>query len=286
MKEKITVKVRDIVYPRPGKESDWYILRTDAAVCKGKLSWRPTPGEMLILTGEWGVYQGNREFKFSEAAFHIPTDERAQLQYAVELTKGLGDAAAQKIWDTLGEKWRDITEDHKLIRPAQLNALRETIDRLRTGQDKTNVCAWLMGIGATRLMAEAAWAKWKKATTGRVQHNCYILCDLPRYGFQTVDERFRPHFDITDKDPRRIRAALHYAITRLTDRGDTIFPWADIEGAVLRLIGYAGRALNLCAAEMLADGELTAITHKHLISRAADHKNDAIIWEYATGESC
>ena len=283
MKEKITVKVSDIVFPRPGQEGNWYILRTDACVCKGNISWRPTPGEMLTLTGEWGVYRGNREFKFSEAAFYAPTDEHAQLQYAVELTKGLGEAAAQKIWDTLGEKWRDISADDKLIRPAQLNALRETIDRLRTEKDKTDVCAWLMGMGATRLMAEAAWSKWKKASVGRVQNNCYILCDLPRYGFKIVDERFRPHFDIADKDPRRIRAAVLYAVGQLTDRGDTIFPWSDIEDAVRRLVGYAGRILNLCVAEMLADGELAAIADKHLISRAADHNNDTIIWKYANG---
>ena len=283
MKEKITAKVSEVVFPRPGKEGNWYILRTGAGVCKGTISWRPSVGEMLTLCGAWTTYQGNREFKFSEAEFYAPTDERAQLQYAVELTKGLGDVAAQKIWDALGENWRDISEDNKLVRPAQLNAFRETIDRLRTEKEKTDTCAWLMGMGATRLMAESAWSKWKSRSVGIVRNNCYALCELPRYGFKIVDERFRPNFDITDKDPRRIRSALLYAVGQLTERGDTIFPWQDVEDAVLRLLGYAGRALAMCAAEMLEDGELSAMAEKGMVCRAADFNNDKLIWEYANG---
>ena len=63
----LKAKVDKVFYPREGQDGDWYIIGTDGGTIKGNMSWRPEPKEMLALTGDYAVYQGRREFKFTAA---------------------------------------------------------------------------------------------------------------------------------------------------------------------------------------------------------------------------
>lgn len=281
----LKAKVERVRYPREGVESDWYIIEVDTGSgtvnAKGKMRWRPEPGEKLAMTGEFGEYKGQQEFKFKEVWHDIPQDSRALLHYACELTKGCGPATEEAIWDTLGESWPRISADEvPKMKGAVLNAFRETITRLELEKEKTDACAWLISMGATRNMAESAWSKWNEKTVGMVTADCYKLAGLPNYSFKDVDLEIRKRFGIEDLDARRIRAAVVYFMAQLAD-GPTAVPWWALKEKVIGATGLPLANVNAVVAQMFRDGDLHPFCDTQHIALRADFDNEQMIWEYA-----
>ena len=254
-RQKISVRVERVVYPKTdedlGGAAAFHIFRTDAGTCKGKLSHRPKPGEVLELDGSWGVskWNGQPEFSFVHADVCVPKDERAMLKYACEMTNGLGPASEEAIWSALGGKWREISVgDVRGVSPQKVCALQETISFIETHAEKAGTVAWLMSVGCTFGMAEAAFAQWKARTREVVNEDCYRLASLPRFSFRDVDERVRAKFGIGRDDPRRVDACLLHYVRMLTE-SDTVALWGDVYAAVARAIDAAPEAVTArCAA--------------------------------------
>ena len=225
-RQKISVRVERVVYPKVDEDLGgafaFHIFRTDAGTCKGKLSHRPKPGEVLELDGSWCVskWNGQPEFSFIHADVCVPKDERAMLKYACEMTSGLGPASEEAIWAALGEKWREISVgDVRGVSPQKVCALQETVSFIETHAEKAETVAWLMSVGCTFGMAEAAFAKWKGRTREVVNEDCYRLASLPHYSFRDVDEL---GLTMVDESGLMLRQLMRQARQRIAKGGSVI----------------------------------------------------------------
>lgn len=233
----IEVKILSILWPRPGMENprNWYRLecQTDfgALICVGTIRWRPSENELLLLSGEFEAWKGQRNFKFSEARPNVPANPRAQLSYVVERTRGMGKATEEALWREFGDGWSKITPEDaaKLkVRSEVFENFRLQVESLTRDREKCDAISFLIGKGCSNALACAAWEEWESDAVGIVNADCYRLADLRNFGFADVDGRIRLEFGIGDDDPRRIKAAILYAMRQLTASGSTVISWVEL----------------------------------------------------------
>lgn len=284
--KKIVAKVERVVYPKPEAYVEgpcFYILRTDVGSVKGKLNHVPAIGERFNLEGKWEVskWNGSMEFSFFHASAYLPTDERAMLKYACEMTCGLGPTLEEKIWEAKGDKWREVSEADGIrgLSPNKLCQLQSTIVMLNNHKEQTEAIAWLMSIGLTVKMAESAWDKWQKKTVTLVKEDCYILAKLPNYGFSDVDQHVRRHFGIERNDTRRVRSCLKYYLAQLTQE-NTICSWQMLYDKVSKAIDADPVVIgNECRA-LFDTGKFVAFPKTGMISSERDFAAETAILKF------
>jgi exodeoxyribonuclease V alpha subunit len=281
----LAVNIVRVCYP-PATDTTatWYILLTDHGKAKGKMAWRPRDGEALMLTGEWGTYQGSKEFCFSGARLNVPTNPRDQLHYVVERTNGMGTAMEDAIWAAAGAGWQSIAPG---VVPRLGGALYERfrlqIEALAQNAAQASVVAALMGRGATPAMAQAAWSEWKDETLGVVNADPFRLAELSGYGFSHVDRGIRQSYGIADNDPRRVKAAVIHSLRRMTDTGSTAVAWADLFANACAMLGGLEDLVFDAAKELLKTGELKGFPGSGCIAMGSDYRAEADVWEYING---
>jgi exodeoxyribonuclease V alpha subunit len=282
----IAVTVTRVAYPPSTATTDWYILVTDHGTAKGKMAWRPSDGEALILQGEYTTYQGQREFAFSSARLNVPVHPRDQLHYVATRTPGLGPSAETQLWETLGEAWQTAQPGAvPRLRGKTYENFKLQIESLSTKCEEMRVVAVLVGKGCTENMAGRAWATWKEETLGIVNSDPYRLADLENYGFRDVDGDIRRAYGIGDDDLRRIKAATLYALRLLTNAGDTLIEWDTLyQQATGLLHGYADEIAE-CVAGLFEDGSVKAFEGCGGVALAADWKAEKEIWDWVNGET-
>ena len=280
----LAVTVTRVAYPPATSDPDsWYILVTSAGCCKGKMAYRPQEGDALILDGEWSVYHGEREFAFKSARIDVPTNPRDMLRYVVSRTTGLGPAAETLLWEKAGADWPNVAENAvPRLRGLVYAEFKLQIEGLSQKTEEARVVAALMGKGATANLAAKAWAQWGNETLGVVQADCYRLAELENYSYRDVDKEIRKHYGITDADPRRISAAVVYALRRLTDAGDTVVSWGDLFQQSTGLLGGYADEIAACTCELFENGTLKAFPKSEGVSLKADWDAEHCIWEFVT----
>jgi hypothetical protein len=278
----LNVSVTRVAYPPSTSEPDaWYILITSHGTAKGKMPWRPKEKEDLILDGNWTVYKGEREFKFASARLNLPVSARDQLHYVVARTSGLGANTEEMIWALAGEKWQEIPEGAvPRLSGNVYQKWRLQIEALHSQATDAIAVAALMGKGCTQNMAMAAVAKWGKDTLGIVNSDPYRLAELKHYSYSDVDAKIRQAYGIGDGDERRIRSAVVYALRRLTDRGDTLIPWAELFQKTTGLLGGFADDISDMTCKLFEDGTLKAFPESEGVSLAADWKAEMDIWDF------
>ena len=296
--ETYEVKVAAVRFPREevdrqkrdsGEARVWYILECDfcppakgGLTAKGDMIFRPAIGEYLKLTGDWHVYNGQREFRFKGAEVNMPVAEDDMLHYACELTPGFGPAMESAIWKLKGDGWREVEAgDIKGLTPGKVAALRQTIEELRLKESMHTSIAWLIGKGATPNLAVAAWAKWEADMVGVVTANCYRLAELPNYGFAAVDREIRRNFGIADNDPRRIDAAIVYCMGILTEAGNTAISWAELDAELCSRLPGVDRALVINIIRgMFAENRLYGFPERQMLALGAHVRAEQDIFAF------
>jgi len=275
----LNVKIKRILYPQQEFNSDedtWYILSTDQGICKGKVYFRPKEYQELSLDGDWTLYKGEKQFSFQSSQSDIPKDLKTYLFYACEITPGLGEKTAQKIWDELGESWTERLSE--CLKDKKLVALQEVIQLLENDKNKTAVITFLKNIGSTTNMALSAWEKWEDKTIGIVQNNCYKLAELPHYGFTHIDQKIRKFFDISDSDERRIEAAILYSI-KIIANGSTLVSWEELKECIIK----NGIPVNLAAKQtkkMFNENNLIGFDDTREVALFRHYRDENIIRSY------
>mgnify|MGYP003293842994 CR=1 FL=1 len=285
--ETVVVKVERVLYPKPDAltpdVSCFYIIHCDVGTVKGKLSHVPVTGERLKLDGKWELskYNGSKEFVFFHAQASLPTDERAMLKYACEMTPGFGPALEEAIWAKRGDDWRNVGDADGIrgLSLAKIHAFQQTVDKLANESERTTAVAWLMSIGLTVKMSEAAWDKWKRDTVTKVNENCYILAKLPHYGFKDVDTHVRNYFQIGRNDPRRVRACLKYYLSQLTDE-NTVCSWQMLYDCVSKAIDADPTAIAAECRSLFASGRFIPFPEKGMIAAQRDFISEAAIFKF------
>lgn len=297
MAESLQITVERVLYPKP--DADWLddqfcILATDTVKSVGVMPWRPRDGERLRLGGEFGVYQGTRQFQFVSAVPDIPIDPRDQLSYICAITPGLGPSLERSIFETWGNDWIDRIAPDVVPRLTgkKFGDLIEAIHGFERERERAEAITYLMGIGATPKLSAAAWSEWGRDTIGVVRSNCYRLAELPGRSFADVDRQrtdkdgtghtaIRHMFDIGDEDPRRLHAALLYAMDRISSGGATLVAWGELCNEFASLIGEGLRGLATATADIAIDNKTIVVVHSAgAVAAARDWQNAADIWGY------
>jgi len=275
----LTVTIRNVKFQKPSGNGFWMILETDCGECKGTMSFIPQPGLRFKLTGNIDAFQGRKEFKFARAVPDVPVESRQRLHYLCEIATGVGPALEELIWDTCGNDWSDAERLAGVkMSERQRIAIREASSILAQNQMQVDAVAFLMGHGATFNMAQAAWDKWTEKTLSVVVANCYTLATLKNYGFIHVDIRVRHSFDISDRDPRRIQAAIWYGIQQLRDRGCTAIAWYEVLNKAKAITGLEGETLATEAKAMMKAGFITGWKETMMIATKEDFEHESAIW--------
>lgn len=293
MSRAIEVKILNILWPRIGTDNprNWYRLECQSeqgvVICVGSVKWRPSENELMVLTGEFEAWKGQRNFKFSEARPFIPANPRAQLSYVVERTKGMGQAAEAAIWERFGDGWRkmDAKGAEELgIRADAYENFRQQVDALDRDAEKCNTISYLLGRQCSNAIACAAWEEWGNDTVGIVNADCYRLADLPGFGFADVDGRVRVDYEIGDDDPRRITAAIIYAMRQLTGSGSTVIPWVELIEK-LRDLRINLDLVQSRVAEMFTDFTLRGFPGEQMVALGVHYNAESEILKYLEAEA-
>ena len=274
---RITVQIERIIFGP--NATGWCILKTDRGACKGVVGWTPRDRERLTLEGDWkkSDYNGANEFVFKAAMLDVPTDARGLLAYAVEITKGLGSAAEERIWDAYGAEWQAHPELDGVTGVSARSRFewQSTLDRLKSLDAQAHTIAWLVGKGVTMNMAAKAWTLWEGKAIGVVTADPYALCELPNYGFGHVD-KLRSAWGIGDADPRRFDAAVLYCMGRLAAEGDTAFKCDELTAEVNKCISNV--AVDVPASLARLQGAGKVVECGGCVVRAQDWKNEEKVW--------
>lgn len=219
----ISCTVSRVVHPRePFSDGQprFCVLLTSIGKATGMLPFFPEEGTRLKLTGERREWNGELQFKFSRALHDAPADPKALLDYVASIAKGIGPKTVEKIWAEHGADWQSRIDE---MRPSIGNVLRRTLDSLNANKARLELTTYMISIGGSPRMADAAWVKWAENAAATIEANPYLLATLPGIGFKTVDGDIRKHFKIGDEDIRRAVAAIDYALRDLMEQsGDSV----------------------------------------------------------------
>lgn len=242
--------------------SNWTILkiRTEDGLmhsAKGTLVAEPKAGDRYKFTGSWArsQFSGQMEFAFAAAVPDVPSDPKALLAYAVECTKGFGEAKLAEIWEAYGPDW--MTDPQltlvKGITAAARFSWQETLVRISSLDAETVAVSFLLAHGCTINLAGKAFERWKSNTIQTVTADPYVLAELPFCSFALVDATIRKHFGIGDDDGRRLKAAILYAAGNLAQEQGTKIIAENMRLAVTKLMPLASKESILAAIVALCD---------------------------------
>ena len=292
MPQKYTITVERILHPKGGAEAKGRTFVVMLAkveeiratrICKGTLFWIPKPGDRLFVTAETEVYQGTEQLKITSAEAYIPVDEKALLDYACELTDGVGESIARQLWEAYGAEWaQKVTSGEAVAKGLSVTrraALVETIERLRREKEKTTAMTFMLSRGMTQNMAEAAWAEWALQAVHVLQDNPYRIAELPNYGFEKADAVAIAGFGIPHHDDRRKVAYALHVITNACD-SDTYIPRQVLLGDIRRKFG-AFVIHDLCAL-LCREGTGIVMTEESVTTERL-YRGEMTIHNYLTG---
>ncbi|OHE43656.1 MAG: hypothetical protein A3K26_06675, partial [Tenericutes bacterium RIFOXYA12_FULL_35_10] len=142
------------------------------------------------------------------------------------LFHGIGPKTAEKIVDTLGvDAIQLITKDKSVLKKIGLSAIRieKFYQQLIENQTNEHILVALYGYELSGKLAMKLLNKYQMLTLEKLEENPYrLIDDLEGIGFIKADEIARK-LNIEKNDPRRIRAAILYAIEQVAYQNGDIY---------------------------------------------------------------
>lgn len=290
--QRTTVRVLKIRYAK--EDSNWTIfeaeilsgdLQPQKLIAKGVLPKGTEAGTLLDISGyvSRSQFSGEVELTVKTAMVSIPEDPRFLLQYACSITAGLGPTREQQIWTAYGEAWEAESRELEAIAGishAAREAWRLTLDRIAADRTHARVVSFFLSHGCTDLVARKAWDKWGEEAPAQASANCYVLARLPRVGFAYVDRAVRVHFDVGDRDPRRVSAAVYYALEQASDGGSTLHAIPDILNRACELVPVGTTEAEQGLWREVSQGRIIANRAGQVVSLAPDYENETKIYEW------
>lgn len=277
----ISCTVSRVVHPRePFSDGQprFCVLLTSIGKATGMLPFYPESGMRLKLTGERREWNGELQFRFTRALHDAPADPKALLDYVATIAKGVGPKTAEKIWSDYGTDWQAHIDEMK---PSVSNALRRTMDALAANKARFDLTVYMVSIGGSPRMADAAWAAWGENASATIEANPYLLATLPGIGFKTVDGDIRRHFKIKDEDIRRAVAAIDYALRELMEQSGDSVVRRDALYSQFHELGISRAVASLALAKLIRAERIRYIGMDEVTtSTVATHEGD--LYRYIT----
>ena len=277
----LSCTVTRVVHPRDpftDGQPRFCVLLTSIGKATGMLPFYPESGMRLKLTGERREWNGELQFRFSRALHDAPADPKALLDYVATIAKGVGPKTAEKIWADYGADWQAHIDD---LKPSVSLALRRTMDALAANKARFDLTVYMVSIGGSPRMADAAWAAWGENAQATIAANPYLLATLPGIGFKTVDGDIRRHFKIKDEDIRRAVAAIDYALHDLMEQSGDSVVQRDALYSQFHELGISRAVASVALAKLLYAKRIRYIGMDMVTTNAvATHEGD--LYRYIT----
>ena len=154
---------------------------------------------------------------------------------------GIGPKTAEKIVDTLGvDAIQLITKDKSILKKIGLSAIRieKFYQQLIENQTNEHILVALYGYELSGKLAMKLLNKYQMLTLEKLEENPYrLIDDLEGIGFIKADEIARK-LNIEKNDPRRMRAAILYAIEQVAyQNGDIYLTEEQLEHEAYQALG-------------------------------------------------
>ena len=160
--------------------------------------------------------------------------------------KGIGESKARALWQLLGERFHstlmsDIDVSRKRLREVLSD---ESIEALFKGYAKyknLNHCNWMSEHRIPSSIQQRLLRFHDEKSIEAIQANPYLLIGFGME-FCAVDTLAQTQFEVNLKDPRRLSAALEYAIRLEVERGHTYTIQAKLRPLLIKLLGDSSLA--------------------------------------------
>lgn len=160
--------------------------------------------------------------------------------------KGIGESKARALWQLLGERFHstlmsDIDVSRKRLREVLSD---ESIEALFKGDAKyknLNHCNWMSEHRIPSSIQQRLLRFHDEKSIEAIQANPYLLIGFGME-FCAVDTLAQTQFEVNLKDPRRLSAALEYAIRLEVERGHTYTIQAKLRPLLIKLLGDSSLA--------------------------------------------
>ena len=194
------------------------LLEDDTYILKGELIEHPKYGL------QYSVLEYERV---------LPEDKDGIVAFlSSDLFKGIGEALAKSIVDTLGNNALDLILENKenllLVPKITIKKADIIYDTLNKYEESHKTVIYLSELGFNMKDALSIYNLYKGETIHNIEYNVYNLLDELDISFPKIDI-IRHKLDIEDDDERRIKAGIYYSLKNLTYKtGNTYFTLEEI----------------------------------------------------------
>ncbi len=252
--------VSGLVYVNGGNGYTVLRLRTDERDTVTAVGCIPGAaiGERLTLTGSWITHPSfGDQFKVQQAERQLPRGKKAIYEYlAYGAVKGIGPATAAAIVTMFGEDALEVLESE----PEKLSAVKgisarkakQLGEEFRRQAGMRLLMEFLAQNGLPPKYAVPLWRCYGDRALEALKEDPYILTrDFFGADFFVADTLAESLGFETDS-PRRVEAAVLFALTYNTENGHVFLPIEKLTDAVSRMLGIE-EELALEAVETLCD---------------------------------
>jgi len=244
----------------------------------GKLP-RVDAGMHVELVGNWTEHKSHGpQFQLDHAEVLPPADDKGLIKYlASSAFKGIGEVTAARIVERLGSdamermlKEPELLDGVAGLRADTAAALIETV-RAQLGSHRTH--AFLRGLGLGPWQTGAVIQKLGPGCEEELRTNPYMLASrVHGIGFGTADS-IAKKLGIENADPRRLQAALFFAMSNAARDGHTLQLKERLFDRARELIGSLPEsAFEDALHELASREELTLDTRRRVGSEEDDEE--------------
>lgn len=197
--------------------------------------------DLITYYGEFFNHQRyGRQFKVESYMKVLPSSEEAIIRYlSSSYFSGIGKEKATKIVSALGVDCLNKIIENPLVLDDILNVKDKLtiINGLKVNDNIEQALSIFVGAGISMKNIMKMEAVYKEEMVNKVMNDPYILIeDIEGIGFNSAD-KIALSLGVKDDDPRRIRAAIVYALNLINmESGDTYCGKDDLYNRALKII--------------------------------------------------
>lgn len=233
--------------------------------------------DILILNGEFTKHNKyGEQFLSNSYEVSLPDEKDGIVTFlSSDMFKGIGEAKAQKIYDTLGDDAIKIiiNEPEKLESIKGLTKKNITLlhDKLIEYEDSIDTIIKLNEYGFSNRDSSSLYNKYKTKVIEMVSNNVYDLID-DDINYKKIDILALKH-GIDRMDKRRLKASIIYVFNEVINTlGDTYIIYNEIYGYLNRAIlsNVSFDIFEECIKELLEEDKIVLDSDKYYLKKMYD----------------
>lgn len=235
----------------------------------------------LLLKGEFTRHNKyGEQFLASSYEVVLPEEKEGIVSFlSSDIFKGIGEAKAKKIYDTLGEKAIDIIihEPEKLEKIKGLTKKNVEIlhEKLLEYEDSIDTIIKLNEIGFNSHDSSGLYNKYKKKILDIIDNNIYDIIDED-YSYRKIDI-IALKMGYLHMDKRRIKASIIYVFDEVINTiGDTYLLYNEIYSYLNRVLltNIDFDLFHECVSELVNENKLVLDDDKYYLLKMYEAENN------------